>query len=69
MLEHLPSLFRSALYALRGGFLVRPLAIALVLGAAGAVLSSLEESISGISSWVQLFFFHRSGTQPSHRLF
>jgi hypothetical protein len=31
MFERLPSLFRSALYALRGGFLIRPLAIALVL--------------------------------------
>jgi hypothetical protein len=57
MLERLPSLFRSALYALRGGFLVRPLAIALVLGAAGAVLSSLEESISGIGSWVPTVLF------------
>jgi uncharacterized membrane protein len=57
MLERFPSLFRSALYALRGGFLVRPLAIALVLGAAGAVLSSLEESISGISSWVPTVLF------------
>ena len=57
MLERLPSLFRSALYALRGGFLVRPLAIALVLGVAGAVLSSLEESISGISSWVPTVLF------------
>jgi uncharacterized membrane protein len=55
MLERLPSLFRSALYALRGGFLVRP--IALVLGAAGAVLSSLEESISLISSWVPTVLF------------
>ena len=31
---------RSTLYALRGGFLVRPLVIALVFGAAGAVLIS-----------------------------
>ena len=44
MFERFPALFRSCVNALRGGFLVRPLAIALVLGAAGAVLSSLEES-------------------------
>ena len=31
MLERLPSLIRSALYALRGGSLIRPLAIALAL--------------------------------------
>jgi uncharacterized membrane protein len=50
MFERLPALFRSALYALRGGFLIRPLAIALVLGAAGAVLSSLEESFIEVPS-------------------
>jgi hypothetical protein len=32
------------MYNLRGGFLVRPLAIALTLGCAGAGLSALEES-------------------------
>jgi uncharacterized membrane protein len=57
MFERLPALFRSALYALRGGFLIRPLAIALVLGAAGAVLSSLEESFSEISSWIPKVLF------------
>jgi uncharacterized membrane protein len=57
MFERLPALFRSAIYALRGGFLIRPLAIALVLGAAGAVLSSLEESISEISSWIPKVLF------------
>jgi uncharacterized membrane protein len=57
MLERLPALFRSALYALRGGFLIRPLAIALVLGTAGAMLSSLEESISEISSWIPTVLF------------
>ncbi len=50
MFERLPALFRSALYALRGGFLIRPLAIALVLGAAGAVLSSLEELFTEVPS-------------------
>jgi uncharacterized membrane protein len=42
-----PSL-RAAFYALRGGFLVRPMLIAVALGAAGAVLSSLEESHPGL---------------------
>jgi hypothetical protein len=52
MLERLPVLFRSAMYALRGGFLIRPLLIAVILGAGGAVLSSLEESTPGISTWI-----------------
>ena len=60
MFERLPVLFRSAMYALRGGFLIRPLAIAMILGAAGAVLSSLEESIPGISAWIPSTLF------PSH---
>ena len=60
MFERLPVLFRSAMYALRGGFLVRPLAIAMILGAAGAVLSSLEETIPEISAWIPSTLF------PSH---
>ncbi len=48
------------MYALRGGFLVRPLAIALILGAVGALLSSLEESLPGISAWIPNTLF------PSH---
>jgi uncharacterized membrane protein len=39
MRRSLPLMLRSLMYALRGGFLVRPLVIALLLGAAGAVLS------------------------------
>ncbi len=57
MFERLPALFRSALYALRGGFLIRPLAIALVLGAAGAVLSSLEELFTGVGRWIPTVLF------------
>ena len=60
MFERLPILFRSAMYALRGGFLVRPLAIALILGATGALLSSLEESTPRISAWIPNTLF------PSH---
>jgi uncharacterized membrane protein len=57
MFERVPALFRSALYALRGGFLIRPLTIALVLGAAGAVLSSLEESYPEVGSWIPTVLF------------
>ncbi len=57
MFERLPSLFRTALYALRGGFLVRPLVIALMLGAAGALLSFLEESFREVSSWIPTVLF------------
>jgi uncharacterized membrane protein len=38
------------MYNLRGGFLVRPLAIALTLGCAGALLSSFEESAPAFSA-------------------
>jgi hypothetical protein len=38
------------MYNLRGGFLVRPLAIALTLGCAGGLLSSLEESWPPLSA-------------------
>jgi uncharacterized membrane protein len=60
MFGRLPVLFHSAMYALRGGFLIRPLAIAMILGAFGAVLSSLEETIPGISAWIPSTLF------PSH---
>ncbi len=48
---------RASLYALRGGFLVRPLAIAIQLGIAGAVPSELEESFPELSAWVPHFLF------------
>jgi uncharacterized membrane protein len=60
MFERLPVLLRSAMYALRGGFLVRPLAIALILGIVGATLSSLEEQVPQISAWIPSTLF------PSH---
>jgi uncharacterized membrane protein len=60
MAKSLPVLFRSALYAFRGGFLIRPFVIALTLGAVGAVLSSLEEQTPEISSFVPDVLF------PSH---
>jgi uncharacterized membrane protein len=43
---------RTAMYALRGGFLVRPLLIAVTLGFLGAMLSSLEETAPALSAWV-----------------
>jgi uncharacterized membrane protein len=52
MFERLPILIRSAMYALRGGFLIRPLVIAVVLGVAGAAISSLEERIPAIAAWI-----------------
>ena len=56
----LPSWLRNALYNLRGGFLVRPLIIALALGFLGALLSGLEEAFPFISDWVPRLLF------PSH---
>ncbi len=52
-----PVLLRSVLYALRGGFLLRPFVIALALGTLGAVLSSLEESFPAISAVVPTVLF------------
>jgi len=57
MIDRLPVLLRSAMYALRGGFLIRPLAIAVLLGIAGAVLSSLEETTPAISAWIPNILF------------
>ena len=61
MLKQLPLRLRSAAYALRGGFLVRPLVIAVVLGLCGAVLSSVEETVPAASAWVPITLF------PSHQ--
>jgi uncharacterized membrane protein len=60
MNKRLPLLFRHVMYNLRGGFLVRPLIIALTLGSAGALLSWLEETEPALSSWVPAVLF------PSH---
>jgi uncharacterized membrane protein len=61
VLKQLPLRLRSAAYALRGGFLVRPLLIAVALGLCGAVLSSIEEAIPELSTWVPSTLF------PSHQ--
>jgi len=60
MRKSLPLIIRHAMYNLRGGFLIRPLTIALALGCAGAFLSWLEEEFPGTSAWVPTVLF------PSH---
>src|SRR5450755_966841 len=60
MRKSLPLMLRHAMYNLRGGFLIRPLTIALTLGCAGAFLSSLEEEFPAASAWVPTVLF------PSH---
>jgi uncharacterized membrane protein len=49
------------MYNLRGGFLVRPLAIALSLGGLGALLSWLEESVPALSGWTPPVLFPSAG--------
>jgi uncharacterized membrane protein len=58
--KRLPLFFHHVMYNLRGGFLVRPLAITLVLGCAGALLSEAEEAFPEVSAWVPKALF------PSH---
>jgi uncharacterized membrane protein len=58
--KSLPLMLRRATYNLRGGFLIRPLTIALALGCAGAFLSWLEEEFPAASAWVPTLLF------PSH---
>jgi uncharacterized membrane protein len=60
MRKSLRLLLRHAMYNLRGGFLIRPLTIALTLGCAGAFLSWLEEEFPVASAWVPTVLF------PSH---
>ena len=54
------TLLRHVVYALRGGFLVRPMVIAVILGLGGTILSSLEESYPVLAAWVPAVLF------PSH---
>jgi len=60
MSKSVPLLLRHAMYNLRGGFLIRPLTIAVILGGAGACLSWLEEEFPIASRWVPAVLF------PSH---
>ena len=57
MTRRLPSYYRHMLYSLRGGFLVRPLIIAVALGCAGALLSTLEEAFPVLGAWVPTALF------------
>jgi uncharacterized membrane protein len=57
MFKQLPLRLRSAAYALRGGFLIRPLLIAVFLGMCGAVLSAVEESHPITAAWVPVTLF------------
>ncbi|MGB6249553.1 MAG: DUF2254 domain-containing protein [Terriglobales bacterium] len=60
MRKSLRLMLRHAMYNLRGGFLIRPLTIALTLGCVGAILSWLEEEFPVTSAWVPTVLF------PSH---
>jgi uncharacterized membrane protein len=60
VIKNLPLWLRHAMYNLRGGFLIRPLTIAVALGGAGAFLSWLEEEFPAASAWVPAVLF------PSH---
>jgi uncharacterized membrane protein len=53
----LPLVARHVIYNLRGGFLIRPLSIALTLGVIGAVCSFIEELYPAFGSWVPLILF------------
>src|ERR1035438_411857 len=53
----LPLWVRHAMYNLRGGFLVRPLTIAVTLGCAGALLSWIEGTVPGARAWVPYALF------------
>jgi uncharacterized membrane protein len=57
MHNRLPLLLRAIAYGLRGGFLIRPLLIALSFGAVGGVLSSLEEQVPTLGAWVPATLF------------
>jgi uncharacterized membrane protein len=57
MRERLSLFLRSVLYALRGGFLIRPMVIALLLGAAGAILSFAEEYVPELGVWIPEVLF------------
>lgn len=57
MIERLRFLFRHVVYNLRGGFLIRPVTIALLLGSGGATLSWVEESKPSLGDWVPRVLF------------
>jgi hypothetical protein len=61
MSKSLPLMLRHAMYNLRGGFLIRPLTIALTLGCRGRIPVVAGRGVSGrASAWVPAVLF------PSH---
>jgi uncharacterized membrane protein len=69
MFKRLPVLLKSAAYAFRGGFLIRPFLIAVALGAAGAILSSLEEQFPQVRDFVpQALFPSQSDPQVAQAI-
>jgi uncharacterized membrane protein len=63
MSKDLTLLIREALYAFRGGFLLRPFAIAVALGLGGLALSNLEERRPQLSALAPRLLFP-SGADP-----
>ncbi len=57
MLKRFPLVVRHINYNLRGGFLVRPLIIAMILGFAGAILSTTEAAVPVLATWVPRWLF------------
>jgi uncharacterized membrane protein len=57
MPRRLPLLFRAVAYELKGGFLIRPFAIALAFGVAGAAMAFLEERIPSLGAWAPTTLF------------
>ena len=57
----LPLIYHNVMYNLRGGFLVRPLIIALVIGAFGNFLPHLELWFPVTSTWVPIALFPSRG--------
>ena len=69
MIQHLSPSLRSALYALRGGFLVRPLIIVAVLGTGGALLSDVEKRFPVVQKLVpQILFPSRADPQVAQAI-
>lgn len=54
MLTWLRRLVRRAAYDLRGGFLVRPFAMAIALGALGVLLPYVEERWRWLDAWASM---------------
>ncbi|HKD76493.1 MAG TPA: DUF2254 domain-containing protein [Ktedonobacterales bacterium] len=57
MHRRFPLLLRAIAYGLRGGILIRPFVIAITLGVAGGVLSSVEEQVPMLGAWVPSTLF------------